>query len=61
MAVLLCFYVNKYPGATNTYAVSCGKCVLLGSNVPIPPFLAQVEMDLKKHLLINNYCFALLG
>jgi len=61
MAVLLCFYVNKYPGATNVHPASCGKCVLLGSNSAVPPFLARVEMDVKKGILINNYCFPLLS
>lgn len=54
MAVLLCFYVNKCPGATNMHPASCGKRLLVGSNVAIPPFLAQVEMDLKKHFLIST-------
>lgn len=48
MTVLLCFYVNKYPEATNMHPASCLKGILLGSNFAIPPFLTQVEMDLKK-------------
>lgn len=54
MAVLLCFYANKYPGATNTYATSCRKQVLFGINTAIPPFLAQVGKNLQNHLLINK-------
>lgn len=60
MAVLLCLYLNKCPGATNMHPASCGKRLLVGSNVAIPPFLAQVEMDLKK-TFFNNYCFPLLS
>lgn len=59
MAILLCFYANRYPGATNTHPASCVKCILLGSNIAIPPFLTQVEMNLKEHPLINNYWFSL--
>lgn len=54
MAVLLCFYVNKYLEATNTHPTSCRKWVLFGVNTAIPPFLAQVGMDLQNHLLINK-------
>lgn len=54
MAVLLCFYLNKYPGATNTHSTSWGKCVLPGLNVALLPFLAQVGTDLQNHLLINK-------
>lgn len=59
MAILLCFYANRYPGATSMHPASCVKCVLLGSNIAIPPFLTQVEIDFKEHPLINNYWFSL--
>lgn len=54
VAVSLCFYVNKHPGATNTHPTSCGKWVLFGVNIAISPFLAQVGMDLQNHLLFGN-------
>lgn len=41
------------------HPASCVKCLLLGSNTAIPLFPTQVEMDLKEHLSVNNYCFSL--
>lgn len=51
MAVLLCFYVNKYPGATKKHLNSCGKSVLLGVNIAIPPFIPGTG---RNYLLINK-------